>query len=221
MIRVGVVDDQQLVRSGIRMLLEDEPDVAVVAEGSDGDEVPALLAEHADLDVLLLDLRMARTGGMDVLRSLARVPGGHRPRIVVLTTFHPETEALEALELGACGFLLKDASATEFVAAVRAAHSGSTVLTASAAASIVTSRRSAPVRREGRPGTGPLDQVLTEREQDIVRSVATGATNAEIAAQLFISENTVKMHLAHILGKLDLRDRVQLVALAYRSGFLD
>ncbi|MGL5909762.1 MAG: response regulator, partial [Phycicoccus sp.] len=205
MIRVGVVDDQELVRSGIRMLLEDEPDVAVVAEASDGDEVPALLAEHTDLDVLLLDLRMARTGGMEVLRSLARGADRRRPRIVVLTTFHPETEGLEALELGACGFLLKDASAAEFVAAVRAAHGGSTVLSASAAASIVASRRSAVLRRSDHPGTGRLDQLLTERERDIVRSVATGATNAEVAAQLFISENTVKTHLARILTKLDLR----------------
>ncbi|MGL5862104.1 MAG: response regulator, partial [Phycicoccus sp.] len=148
MIRVGVVDDQQLVRSGIRMLLEDEPDVAVVAEASDGDEVPTLLAEHTDLDVLLLDLRMARTNGMDVLRSLARDPDPIRPRIVVLTTLHPETEALEALEFGACGFLLKDASAAEFVAAVRAAHGGSTVLSASAVASIVAARTPAPDRPE-------------------------------------------------------------------------
>lgn len=218
-IRVGVVDDQALVRSGIRMLLQLENDIEVVAEASDGDQVNALLAEHPDLDVLLLDLRMPRLDGLSVLRSLQHRQATGLPRIVILTAFGSETNAHEAIAAGATGFLLKDATSPELVAAVRAAHLGTTVLAHDAAARLVTHRRTAAPA--GGPRDTPLATHLTARERDIVRAVAAAASNSEIASQLHISENTVKSHVARILSKLGLRDRVQLVVAAFRSGLVE
>ncbi len=219
MIQVGVVDDQALVRSGIRMLLQLENNIEVVAEASDGDQVSALLTEHPDLDVLLLDLRMPRVDGLSVLRGLQHRDPGGLPRIIILTAFGSETNAHEAIAAGATGFLLKDATSPELVAALRAAHLGTTVLAHDAAAGLVEHRRIAATH--GDPRDTQLATQLTARERDIVRAVAAAASNSEIAFQLHISENTVKSHVARILSKLGLRDCVQLVVAAFRSGLVE
>lgn len=209
-VRVLLVDDEQLVRTGLRMILGSEPGLEVAGEAADGEE--ALAAVSAlDPDVVLLDLRMPVLDGISATREL--VARGVRARVLVLTTFDTDRNVVEALHAGAIGFLLKDAPADQLVAAIRAAATGDAVLAPTVARRVAEEL----ARRRTPEGIGRLD-VLTERERDVLGRMAEGLSNAEIAQRLFISEGTVKTHVARILQKLGVRDRLQAVVLAYRAG---
>jgi DNA-binding NarL/FixJ family response regulator len=209
-ITVGVVDDEHLVRGGVRMILAAEPDIEMVGEAEDGVGALALVAEH-DPDVLLMDIRMPRLDGLAATRRLAEQ--GARTRVIVLTTFDTDDHVRLALAGGASGFLLKDVPADRLVAAVRAAAAGDAVLSGSAArrvAAELSTRRS--------PADARLLEALTDREREVLDLMAEGCSNAEIAARLVIGEGTVKTHVARILMKLGVRDRLQAVVLAHRAG---
>ena len=211
MIRVLVVDDEDLVRSGLRMILGAEGDLDVVGEASDG---LAALAAVADLkpDVVLLDIRMPGLDGLEVARRLA---AGHpATAVVMLTTFDNDEYVFAALEAGAAGFLLKDAPAGRLAEAVRAAATGDAVLAPSVTRRVVRRLVEAPPVVEPR-----MPDDLTDREREVLALMAEGLSNAEIAARLVIGEGTVKTHVARILTKLGVRDRLQAVVLAFRSGF--
>jgi len=205
-IRVLIVDDHPIVRSGLFALFDGDPDFAVVGQAEDGaqavERAPALGA-----DVILMDLRMPKMGGVEAIRRLReRLP---QVKILVLTTFDSDADVLPAVEAGATGYLLKDAPRHELVRAVRAAYRGEAVL-APSVARILLGRVRAP---------GPSES-LTDREAKVLRLVSGGSTNREVAKQLFISEATVKTHLLHIYAKFGVRDRAAAVAEAYKRGLL-
>ena len=209
MIRVLLVDDEELVRSGLRLILSTEPDLDVVAEAADGEQALALVELHQP-DVVMLDIRMPGLDGIEVARRLAA--SGSPARVVVLTTFDNDDYVYGALRAGASGFLLKDAPATQLVSAIRAAAAGDAVLAPSVTRRVVDElgRRQAPAAIQR------LD-VLTDRERDVLTLMAEGCSNSEIGDRLFITEGTVKTHVARILVKLGVRDRLQAVVLAYRA----
>jgi len=210
MIRVLLADDEELVRTGLRLILRTEPDLEVVGEAADGRQAVEL-ARTTDADVLLLDLRMPVLDGLAALRALADLPLA----VVVLTTFDTDANVREALASGAAGFLLKDAPADRLVSAIRAAASGDAVLSRSVA-------RRVAAELATRPSARPLALAdeLTARERDVLGLMAQGCSNAEIASALHIVEGTVKTHVARILMKLGVRDRLQAVVAAYRSGLV-
>lgn len=211
MIRVVVADDQPLVRTGLRMILSTEPDIEVVAEAVDGSSAVAAAAEHHP-DVVLMDVRMPGVDGIEATRQVTAV--ADPPRVLVLTTFDLDEVVYEALRAGASGFLLKDAPEERLTTAIRVVADGGSLFAPS-----VTRRLIAEfARRPEQPGVDLA--VLTDRENEVLRLVARGLANAEIAAALFVSENTVKTHVARILMKLGLRDRVQAVVVAYESGLV-
>jgi len=217
-ITVALVDDQLLVRSGFRMLINSQPDLEVVAEATNGREAlasPAL----ARADVVLMDVRMPEMDGIETTGKLleGRASGG--PRIIVLTTFDLDEYALSAIQAGASGFLLKDAPPEELLEAIRTVHRGDAVIAPS------TTRRLldhvAPMlRRPAQDASGHEQAVasLTAREREVFELIALGRSNPEIAAGLFLSEATVKTHVGRILAKLQARDRVQAVVIAYATG---
>ena len=222
-VRVLVVDDQALVRAGFRMILEAQPDIAVVAEAADGDAAVRLARRHRP-DVVLMDIRMPGMDGLEATRQLLRGAGGtdpgdgmSPPRIVVLTTFDLDEYVYAALQAGASGFLLKDVSPEHLVGAVRTVAVGDALLAPSITRRLVE-RFAAP--RSGVPREAEALARLTARETDVFRLVARGMSNAEIAADLIVTEATVKTHVASILSKLDLRNRAQVVVLAYESGLV-
>jgi DNA-binding NarL/FixJ family response regulator len=210
MIRVLIADDEELVRTGLRLILSTEADLEVVGEAADGPQALALVESHRP-DVVMLDIRMPGLDGIEVARRLAesRSPA----RVVVLTTFDNDDYVYGALRAGANGFLLKDAPATQLVAAIRAAAAGDAVLAPSVTRRVVDElgRRQAPL------AIHRMD-ALTDRERDVLTLMADGCSNAEIGARLFITEGTVKTHVARILVKLGVRDRLQAVVLAYQAG---
>ncbi len=210
MIRVLVVDDQPLVRSGFRMVLEERADLELAGEASDG--VQALeLARELDPDVILMDVRMPNLDGVEATRRL--VEDGARARILVLTTFDLDEYVYAAIKAGASGFLLKDVEPAELVDAIRVVAAGNSLFGPEATERLV-SRFS--------PAEGDLHSLdaLTEREREILRLLATGLSNAELAQQLFLSETTVKTHVSSVLRKLGVRDRVQAVIAAYDAGLV-
>ena len=214
LIRVLVADDQQLVRAGFRVILESEPDIQVVGEAADGVEAVEL-ARSSRPDVVLMDIRMPRVDGLTATERL--LASADPPRVVVLTTFDQTEYVVRALRAGAYGFLLKDAPASRLVTAVRAAASGEALIEPT-----ITRRL---LERFTAPDVGPTAlpaalRALTDRELEVLRLVARGLSNAEIAAELVVAETTVKTHVARMLAKLGLRDRVQAVVLAYESGFV-
>jgi DNA-binding NarL/FixJ family response regulator len=214
MIRVLVADDQQLLRAGFRVILESEPDIEVVGEAADGVEVLEV-ARDTRPDVVLMDIRMPRLDGLTATERL--LAGADPPRVVVLTTFDQNEYVVRAMRAGAYGFLLKDAPASRLVAAVRAAASGEALIEPA-----ITRRL---LERFAAPDAGPAPlpaslRTLTDRETEVLRLVARGLSNAEIAEELVVAETTVKTHVARVLTKLGLRDRVQAVVLAYESGFV-
>lgn len=215
MIRVLVADDQALIRSGFKMILESEDDIEVVAEASDGAEAERLAAEHRP-DVVLMDVRMPNVDGVEATR---RVVGSGHSRVLILTTFDLDEYLFEGIRAGASGFLLKDVPPDDLIDAVRCVARGEGLVEPRMTKRLLTEFASRPER----PGGKAADRVvelLTDRELEVFMEVAKGCTNSEIAQALFISETTVKTHVAHILMKLDLRDRIQAVVLAYESGML-
>ena len=204
-IRLMLVDDHPVVRDGLHGVFAADEDFEVVAEAGDGQEALARVA-RVEVDVVLLDLRMPRMGGVETIRALAtQAPA---VRVLVLTTFDTDRDVLPARVAGATGYLLKDASAAELKAAVRAAHAGQPVLAPSVAGRLI-----GQVRR------GP-DSALSPREVEVLRLVAAGTTNRETARRLLISEATVKTHLLHLYEKLGVNDRAAAVSEAYQRGLL-
>lgn len=213
MISVLIADDEELVRTGLRMIIEVEDDLSVVGEAKDGEDA-VRMGRDLQPDVVLMDIRMP---AMDGLEATRRLVSGDRStaRVVVLTTFDHDEYVYEALRAGASGFLLKDAPAVQLVNAVRAAAAGDALLAPS-----ITRRLIDDFTRRSPGSTPPVLDPLTPRELDVLRCIARGLTNAEIADELFVSTATVKTHVARILMKLGLRDRVQAVIAAYESGLI-
>jgi DNA-binding NarL/FixJ family response regulator len=210
-LRVVIADDQPMMRAGFKAVLEATGDIEVVAEASDGEEAVRAANEHAP-DVVLMDIRMP---GVDGIEATRRLP---RQRVLILTTFGLDQYILEALRAGASGFLLKDAPTQEVVAAVRAVAAGDAVLSTAVTRQLldqVARRLPAAVSRQ----PDELD-LLTEREHEVLRMLANGLSNAEIATALVVSEATVKSHVSHLLQKLGLRDRVQAVIYAYETRLI-
>jgi DNA-binding NarL/FixJ family response regulator len=215
MTSVLIADDQALVRGGMRMILEVHPDIEVVAEAADGREaVEATRLRRPD--VVLMDIRMPNLDGIEATRQILR-RGSAAPRVLILTTFDLDEYVYDAMKAGASGFLLKNAPPEQLVESVRAVARGDVLLAPDITRRLIEHYVSAP-RRAGEPP--PRLGELTERELEILILVARGKSNAEIAATLFISEGTVKTHVSRVLGKLDLRDRVQAVVLAYETGIV-
>jgi DNA-binding NarL/FixJ family response regulator len=214
-LRVVIVDDEALVRAGFRMILEAQADIAVVGEAADGREAIELVGRLAP-DVVLMDIRMPRVDGLAATREIvAGTAVG--VRVLILTTFDLDEYVYEALKAGASGFLLKTAPPAELAAAVRVVAGGDVLLSPTITRRLIQEFVGRPRRDTDAPDW--LAQ-LTERERDVLREVARGLSNREIAEALVVSESTVKTHVNRILSKLDLRDRVQAVVLAYESGFL-
>ncbi|OBG97327.1 DNA-binding response regulator [Mycobacterium sp. E3251] len=208
-VSVLLVDDQDLVRSGLRRILRRKDGFVIVAECSDGDEVPAAVAEHRP-DMVVMDLRMRRVDGIEATRRL-----GGAPPVLALTTFNEDELLSEALRAGAAGFVLKDSSAEELIRAVRAVAKGDSYLDPAVTARVLTTyRKAAPGPR------GTAIGELTTRELDVLTLIGRGHSNAEIADQLCISGVTVKSHIGRIFGKLDLRDRAAAIVYAYDNGIV-
>jgi DNA-binding NarL/FixJ family response regulator len=214
-IRVLIVDDQPLMRTGFRMILEAEPDIEVVGEGGDGQQ-GVELAGHVRPDVVLMDIRMPRMDGIEATRRLAGRDARDPVRVLILTTFDLDELVLGALRAGASGFLLKDAPPEDMVDAVRVVAQGDALIAPSVTRRLLDRFAS----KLPDPDRGPPSslEVLTARELEVLGLVARGMSNAEIAEALVVSETTVKTHVGRILSKLDLRDRVQAVVLAYETG---
>ncbi|WP_058045665.1 response regulator [Streptomyces roseifaciens] len=211
-IRVVVADDQELVRSGFAMILSAQPDIEVVAEAGDGAEAVAAVRRHAP-DVVLLDIRMPRMDGIEAARTICAETGC---RAVMLTTFDQDDYVYEALHAGASGFLLKDVRRDDLVHAVRVVVAGDSLLAPSVARRLV-----ADFTSRGQAATaGPELGALTARERETLLLLGRGLSNAEIAAELVVSEHTVKTHVSNVLSKLGLRDRIQAVICAYESGLI-
>jgi DNA-binding NarL/FixJ family response regulator len=213
-IRVLVTDDERLVRSGFRMILKAEPDIEVVGEAADGLEAVERAVTQRP-DVVLIDIRMPTLDGLEATRRILAGPDAH-PRVIVLTTFDLDEYVYEALRVGASGFLLKDAPEDQLVAAIRVAAVGGSMFAPSVTRRLIDefSRRSTR-----RPIPAEIAE-LTPRELEVLRLIASGLSNLEIAARLMVSEQTAKTHVARILQKLNLRDRTQAVIIAYESGLV-
>jgi DNA-binding NarL/FixJ family response regulator len=211
-VRVLLVDDQELVRSGLRRILRRRDGFEVVGECGDGEEVPAAIAEHRP-DVVVMDLRMPRVDGIAATRSIR---GSDGPPVLVLTTFDDDELLSGALHAGAAGFLLKDSSADDLSRAIRAVAVGDSWLDPAVTARVLTRYRSAPVRT----GSAEAAAALTDRELEVLRAMGSGASNQEIAAELVISELTVKSHIGRIFTKLDLRDRAAAIVFAFENGIV-
>jgi DNA-binding NarL/FixJ family response regulator len=213
-IRVALVDDQELVRVGLAMVVDATDDIRIVVQAADGAEAVARLAE-TQVDVVLMDVQMPRMNGVEATASVTARENA--PKVILLTTFDLDEYAFAGLRAGASGFLLKDASADEVLHAIRAVHAGDAVLAPS------TTRRMlehlATVRTAAR-NASPLLERLTARERDVLMEIARGHSNAETARRLFLSEATVKTHVGHLLAKLEIRDRVQAVIFAYENGLV-
>ena len=219
-VRVLLVDDQQLVRTGFRMILADEEGIEVVGEAGDGKDA---LVEAAQLkpDVIVMDIRMPNMDGVEATRRIAQTVNGngdHGPRIVILTTFDADEYVVEALRAGASGFLLKDVAPADFVNAIRIIASGEALISPSVTRRLLDrfARLSVPADETHAERL----RELTEREREVLKLVAHGLSNREIAEKLVLAEPTVKTHVSHLLIKLGLRDRAQLVVLAYELGIV-
>jgi DNA-binding NarL/FixJ family response regulator len=214
-ITVVLADDQALVRRGFRLILEAEPDIEVVAEAEDGQQAIDAVRRHRPA-MVLMDIQMPGLDGLEATRRIL-TPAGNQTRVLILTTFERDDYVFEALQIGASGFLLKTAPPEDLLTAVRVVSRGEALLSPS-----VTRRVIQEVTRHQRraPRSPDLDR-LTQRELEVLRLLAEGRSNAEIAAELFLSEATVKTHTSSILSKLGLRDRVQVVIFAYKQGITE
>ncbi|MEU8550111.1 response regulator transcription factor [Streptomyces roseoverticillatus] len=212
-IRVVVADDQELVRSGFAMILSAQPDIEVVAEAGDGAEAVTAVRRHAP-DVVLLDIRMPRMDGIEAARTICAESGC---KAVMLTTFDQDDYVYEALHAGASGFLLKDVRRDDLVHAVRVVAAGDSLLAPSVARRLVADFTS---RGQAAATAAPALGALTARERETLVLLGRGLSNAEIAAELVVSEHTVKTHVSNVLSKLGLRDRIQAVICAYETGLI-
>jgi DNA-binding NarL/FixJ family response regulator len=212
-IRILIADDQSLVRAGFRLVLENHPDMEVVGEASNGNEAVHSAGRLAP-DVVLMDIRMPELDGIAATRVIT---SRHEARVLVLTTYDLDEYVYDALQAGASGFLLKDTPPEQLADGIRAVAGGEALL-----APTITRRLIEEFTRIGRSRAAPPPELgeLTPRETEVLRMLARGLSNAEIAAELVLSETTVKTHVTHVLGKLGLRDRVQAVVLAYESGLV-
>ncbi len=215
-VRVLIADDEQLVRSGFRLLLETEDDIAVVGEAATGAEAVAR-ARAARPDVVLMDIRMPGMDGIQATRQIAATKGLERVRVLILTTYDTDAHVFESLQAGASGFLLKDAGPAELLHGIRVVASGESLLAPRITRRLIaqfTARRAADEAAEHRLA------VLTEREREVLALVGQGMRNDEIGAALFLSPATARTHVSHAMGKLGARDRAQLVAIAYQTGLV-
>ncbi len=224
-IRVVLVDDQQLVRAGLAMVIDSQPDLAVVGEASDGLEAVELVG-RTECDVVLMDVRMPAMDGLEATRQILASAAAddqlipdpdHGPRIVMLTTYDLDEYLLTAIQAGASGFLLKNAPPADLLAAIRTVYTGDAVIAPSATRRLLAHVAGGPAPVPAGEEDPRLAQ-LTEREREVLELIARGLSNAEISATLFLSETTVKTHVRRLLAKLGVRDRVQAVVVAYESG---
>jgi DNA-binding NarL/FixJ family response regulator len=209
-----VADDQAMVRAGFRSLLSEEPDIEVVGEAADGEQAVAAVRRFRP-DVALMDIRMPNVDGLEATRRV--VAEGLATRILILTTFDLDEYVYEGLRAGASGFLLKDASPEQLIAAIHVVAEGEAVLAPTVTRRVVQAFARIPAADDALRGA--LES-LTAREREVLRLLARGRSNAEVARELFVSEATAKTHVRHVLSKLDLRDRVQAVVFAYESGLV-
>jgi DNA-binding NarL/FixJ family response regulator len=217
-IRVALVDDQQLVRAGFRMVIDSQPDLEVVLEAGDGEEAVRRLSMVA-ADVVLMDVRMPRMDGLEATAQITSHagPGGHEPRVVVLTTFDLDEYVLRAIRAGASGFLLKDAPPEELLTAIRTVSAGDAVIAPSSTRRLLEHLVDVlPAETQAHPGLADL----TDREREVLVLMARGRSNQEVASDLVVAEATVKTHVGRVLAKLGARDRVQAVVGAYESGLV-
>lgn len=216
-VRVALVDDQEMIRMGLRMVLESQPGIEVVGEADDGDTALDLL-QKVETDVVLMDVRMPRMNGVEATQTIT--DRGSTPRVLILTTFDLDEYAYEGLRAGASGFLLKDTPVEDVSAAIRHIHAGDAVVAPSTTRRLLGHfARSRPEEADSEAGV--RIEALTPREHDVLVLVARGMSNSEIAAKLVLAEGTVKVHVGRILTKLNLRDRVQAVVLAYETGLVE
>lgn len=225
-IRVGIADDQPLLVSAFRALIDHQADMTVVATAADGSEALDVCAS-TQVDVLLLDIRMPRLDGIETMRRLAARDGS--PRVIILTTFDLDEYVLDALGAGASGYLLKDVEPDRLIEAIRSVDRGEAVIASTAAPIVLSTLRGSHLRGSqgtGEPARGHAPEservlaLLTPRERDVLAQIGAGATNAEIASALFIAETTVKTHVGSLLLKLEARDRVALVIIAHAIGLV-
>jgi len=214
-IQILLVDDQELVRAGFKMVIDAQPDMTVVGEAGDGLAAVALL-ERTSADVAVMDVRMPRLDGIETTRRICQA--GDRPRVLMLTTFDLDEYAFAALKAGASGFLLKDVPPEELLFGIRAVHSGDAVVAPSTTRRLID--RFAPMLPAGGGHESRELAELTSREREVLALIAQGLSNTEIAERLFVSEATVKTHVGRVLAKLSLRDRVQAVVFAYETGLV-
>jgi DNA-binding NarL/FixJ family response regulator len=211
MIRVALADDQALVRTGFRMIVQSQPDMEVVGEATDGRQAVDLVRKERP-DVFLMDIRMPNMDGIAATRQVS-----DSTKVVILTTFELDEYVFDALAAGASAFLLKAAPPEDLIRAIRVVAQGDALLAPSVTKKLIEEFAKRPERT---PNKSRELETLTDRELDVIKEVARGLTNAEIAQKLHVSETTVKTHVAHLLDKLELRDRVQAVILAYESGLV-
>jgi DNA-binding NarL/FixJ family response regulator len=214
---IVLVDDQELLRMGFRMVFDAQPDLVVAGEAADGRDAIDLV-KRLEPDVVLMDVRMPGTDGIEATRAI--VSSGSRSRIIILTTFDLDEYAHAALRAGASGFLLKDAPPADLLSAIRAVASGDAVVAPSTTRRLLATLAHRLPVGDGSDEADRVLEVLTPREREVMLAVARGLSNAEIADELVLSEATVKTHVGHILAKLELRDRVQIVVLAYDRGLV-
>ncbi|MCX4984405.1 response regulator transcription factor [Streptomyces sp. NBC_00572] len=217
-IRLLIVDDDPLVRAGLAFMLGGAEDLEIVGEGADGREVPELVARYAP-DVVLMDIRMPHVDGLTATERL-RAAGPGAPEVVVLTTFHADEQVLRALRAGAAGFVLKDTPPAEIVAAVRRVAAGDPVLSPAVTRQLMTHVAEQPEQSPRTAAAGRLTE-LADREREVAVAVGRGLSNAEIAAELYMSVPTVKTHVSRVLAKLGLNNRVQIALLVHDAGLLD
>ncbi|WP_018352341.1 response regulator transcription factor [Longispora albida] len=215
-IRIFLVDDQSLVRAGFRMVLEAQPDMTVVGEAGDGADALRQLRD-TEADLVVMDIRMPVLDGVSATERLTAIPGG--PKVLVLTTFDTDEDAFAALRAGASGFLLKSVPPEELLAAIRVVAAGEAVV-APRVTKALLDRFAGQLGPQSASASDARLSLLTDRESEVMLLVAQGLSNAEIAERLFVAEATVKTHIGRILTKLELRDRVQAVILAYESGLI-
>jgi DNA-binding NarL/FixJ family response regulator len=213
--KILIADDQAMVRAGFRMILEMQDDMEVVGEAADGAETIAAVKKFKP-DIVLMDIQMPGMDGLEATRRIVEMHEDVPTRVLILTTFERDDYIFEALRTGACGFLLKNATPEDLVAGIRVVAEGNALLAPSVTRRVIAKFAQKPKPRDY---TEHLNR-LTTREVDILKSIAKGMTNAEIARELFIGEATVRTHVSNLLGKLDLRDRVQIVAFAYEAGII-